>query len=49
MAKSDTEGVNKINDALQQMITDGSWKAAFDKNLGRSGYPAPQPPSIVRG
>ena len=38
----------KINDALQKMIDSGAWQAAFDKNLGPSGYKAPPPPQIDR-
>jgi glutamate transport system substrate-binding protein len=38
----------KINDALQKMIDSGQWQAAFDKNLGASGYKPPPPPQIDR-
>jgi His/Glu/Gln/Arg/opine family amino acid ABC transporter permease subunit len=38
----------KINDALQKMIDTGAWKAAFEKNLGASGYQLPPPPQIDR-
>ncbi|GGZ89192.1 glutamate ABC transporter substrate-binding protein [Streptomyces echinoruber] len=36
---------NKINKALQDMVADGSWKKAVDKNFGPAGYknePAPK-------
>ncbi|MHA3021614.1 glutamate ABC transporter substrate-binding protein [Mycobacterium sp. BMJ-28] len=46
--KGDSELRNKINDAIEKMEKDGAWKTAFDKNLGPSGYPAPQPPQIDR-
>jgi glutamate transport system substrate-binding protein len=36
----------KINDAINKMVTDGAWKAAWDKNLGPAGIPAPEPPKI---
>ncbi|MFG3015703.1 glutamate ABC transporter substrate-binding protein [Streptomyces cinerochromogenes] len=35
----------KINKALEEMVADGSWKKAVDKNLGPAGYknePAPK-------
>ncbi|KKW63470.1 glutamate-binding protein [Mycolicibacterium elephantis] len=46
LKKDDTELQTKINDALVKMEQDGAWKAAWDKNLGASGLPAPQPPAI---
>ncbi len=36
----------KINEAILEMQNDGSWKAAFDRNLGPAGITAPTPPSI---
>lgn len=46
--KDDTEGRNKINDAIEEMIKDGSWAKAFEKNLGPSGYEMPAPPTVNR-
>lgn len=46
--KDDTEGRNKINDAIEEMIKDGSWAKAFEKNLGPSGYEMPTPPTVNR-
>lgn len=37
-----------IDDALEKMEQDGSWKAAFEKHLGASGYPTPRPPRVNR-
>ncbi len=48
LAKDNNELRAKINDALQKMIDSGAWQAAFDKNLGASGYKAPPPPQIDR-
>jgi glutamate transport system substrate-binding protein len=48
LSKNDTALRAQINDAIQKMIDGGQWKAAFDKNLGRSGYPMPAPPQINR-
>jgi glutamate transport system substrate-binding protein len=48
LAKDNQELRRKINDALQKMQDSGAWKAAFDKNLEASGYPAPAPPRIDR-
>lgn len=36
----------KINDAIVEMQKDGSWKAAFDRNLGPAGITAPPPPPL---
>lgn len=38
----------RINSAIEQMQRDGSWRDAFVKNLGASGYPVPDPPPIDR-
>ena len=46
LAKDNPGLRGKINDALQKMHDSGAWKAAFDKNLGASGYPAPAPPRV---
>jgi glutamate transport system substrate-binding protein len=48
LKKGDTDLRTKINDALEKMEKDGSWKAAFDKNLGPAGITAPTPPPIDR-
>ncbi len=36
----------KINDAIIEMQNDGSWEAAFDRNLGPAGISAPPPPPL---
>ncbi|MGW4090490.1 glutamate ABC transporter substrate-binding protein [Nocardia sp. NPDC004750] len=46
--KGDKELRDKINDAIEAMIADGSWKKAFDSTVGVSGYQAPQPPTVNR-
>ncbi|MBV9514023.1 MAG: glutamate ABC transporter substrate-binding protein [Mycobacteriaceae bacterium] len=48
LAKENNELRGKIDDALQKMIDSGQWQAAFDKNLGPSGYKPPPPPRIER-
>ena len=48
LKKGDSELRNKINDALEKMESDGSWKAAFEKNLGPAGIPTPTPPPVDR-
>jgi glutamate transport system substrate-binding protein len=48
LAKDDNDLRGKINDALQKMIDSGQWQAAFDKNLGPSGYTPPPAPQIDR-
>ncbi len=38
----------RINDALEQMHRDGSWRAAFTDNFGPAGFAVPDPPPIER-
>ncbi|WP_369249626.1 glutamate ABC transporter substrate-binding protein [Streptomyces sp. R41] len=49
--KGDTATVNKINSALEKMVSDGSWQKAVDKNFGPANYknePAPKIGVIVK-
>lgn len=49
--KGDTETVNKVNDALEKMVSDGSWQKAVDANFGPANYknePAPKIGQIVQ-
>ncbi|MER7562520.1 glutamate ABC transporter substrate-binding protein [Streptomyces sp. NPDC048523] len=49
--KGDTATLNKVNAALQKMVSDGSWQKAVDKNFGPAGYknePAPKVGVIVK-
>ncbi|CAL9429292.1 ABC transporter glutamine-binding protein GlnH [Streptomyces sp. enrichment culture] len=49
--KGDTETVNKINDALEKMVSDKSWNKAVEENFGPASYknePAPQIGNIVK-
>ncbi|MGX1133616.1 glutamate transport system substrate-binding protein [Streptomyces glaucescens] len=49
--KGDTETVNKINDALEKMVSDKSWNKAVEENFGPADYknePAPQIGNIVK-
>ncbi|MBF6191314.1 glutamate ABC transporter substrate-binding protein [Nocardia implantans] len=48
LKKGDKELRDKINDAIEAMIADGSWKKAFDSTVGASGYQAPQSPTVNR-
>jgi glutamate transport system substrate-binding protein len=41
MKKTDTAGCNKVNEILKASVTDGSYKAAWDSTLGKSGTAAP--------
>ncbi|WP_433721401.1 glutamate ABC transporter substrate-binding protein [Actinoplanes sp. CA-051413] len=41
LKKDDTAGCNKINDILKAAAADGSYKAAWDNTLGKSGQAAP--------
>ncbi|MEV0027673.1 glutamate ABC transporter substrate-binding protein [Nocardia sp. NPDC050793] len=45
LKKGDQETRDKINDAIEAMIADGSWAKALEQNVGGSGFtpsPAPQ-------
>lgn len=49
--KGDTATLNKVNSALEKMVSDGSWQKAVDKNFGPAGYknePAPKVGQIVK-
>jgi len=41
LKKDDKAGCDKINEILKAAATDGSYKAAWDATLGKSGTPAP--------
>lgn len=47
LKKDDTDLQKKISAALTKMESDGSWQAAFDKNLGPAGIPTPAPPALA--
>jgi glutamate transport system substrate-binding protein len=36
--KGDTEKCEQINEAIREMISDGSWDAAVEENLGAAGF-----------
>ncbi|MBZ9639187.1 glutamate ABC transporter substrate-binding protein [Streptomyces sp. PSKA30] len=44
--KGDTETVNKINDALEKMVSDGAWETAVKENFGPANYKNEQAPKI---
>ncbi|MPY34285.1 glutamate ABC transporter substrate-binding protein [Streptomyces adustus] len=49
--KGDSATVDKINDALKKMVSDGSWQKAVDANFGPANYknePAPTIGNIVK-
>ncbi|MER7896372.1 glutamate ABC transporter substrate-binding protein [Streptomyces sp. NPDC096046] len=49
--KGDTETLNKINDALEKMVSDGAWDKAVEDNFGPANYknePAPKIGQIVQ-
>jgi glutamate transport system substrate-binding protein len=49
--KGDTATVNKINDALEKMVSDGAWDKAVKDNFGPANYknePAPKIGNIVK-
>ncbi|MDQ0937798.1 glutamate ABC transporter substrate-binding protein [Streptomyces turgidiscabies] len=48
--KGDTATVNKINSALEKMVSSGAWETAVKKNFGPAGYknePAPKIGDVV--
>jgi glutamate transport system substrate-binding protein len=48
LKKGDTAFRTFLNDTLEEMYEDGSWKKAFDATLGASGSEAPEPPAVDR-
>ncbi|MFF5315037.1 glutamate ABC transporter substrate-binding protein [Streptomyces massasporeus] len=44
--KGDTATVNKINDALKKMVSDGAWDKAVQDNFGPANYKNEQAPKI---
>ncbi|MCM6774187.1 glutamate ABC transporter substrate-binding protein [Nocardia sp. CDC159] len=46
--KGDKETRDKINDAIEAMISDGTWKTALEKNFAGTGFQVPQPPAVDR-
>ncbi|MGW4843132.1 glutamate ABC transporter substrate-binding protein [Nocardia brasiliensis] len=46
LQKGDKKVLVAVNEAIEKMIMDGSWKKAFDATVGLSGYEAPPPPSV---
>jgi glutamate transport system substrate-binding protein len=44
--KGDTAMVQKVDAALQQYISDGSWRRSLDSTVRPSGYSIPSPPTI---
>jgi len=45
LKKGDSAMAEKVNAALKQYISDGSWKASLKKTVGPSGYSIPSPPT----
>ena len=48
LKKGDTAFRNFLNDTLEEIYEDGSWKEAFEATLGKSGVEAPEPPAVNR-
>ncbi len=42
LKKDDKDGCEKVNEILKTAASDGSYKAAWDATLGKSGTPAPE-------
>ncbi|MGW5380057.1 glutamate ABC transporter substrate-binding protein [Nocardia sp. NPDC003999] len=48
LKKGDQETRNKINDALEQMVADGSWQKAFEETIGPLRDSTLTPPAVDR-
>jgi glutamate transport system substrate-binding protein len=46
--KTDSTMRRFLSDVLERSFTDGSWRAAYDRTLGRAGVGAPVPPVLHR-
>ncbi|MFB9347554.1 glutamate ABC transporter substrate-binding protein [Streptomyces heliomycini] len=44
--KGDTETVDKVNKALEKMVSDGSWEKAVEENFGPANYKNERAPKI---
>ncbi|MEU3094845.1 glutamate ABC transporter substrate-binding protein [Streptomyces sp. NPDC006967] len=44
--KGDTETVNKVNEALEKMVSDGAWQKAVDDNFGPADYKNERAPKV---
>jgi glutamate transport system substrate-binding protein len=44
--KGDTAMVQKVDAALQQFVSDGSWQRSLDSTVRPSGYSIPAPPTV---
>lgn len=49
LRKGDTYGQLALNDAITDMVDSGQWRAAFERNIGPSGYDIPPPPTVTEG
>jgi glutamate transport system substrate-binding protein len=49
LKKGDTEMQKKVNDAIQKMIDDGSWKKFAEKHFGPADYDYGKAPEITEG
>ncbi|HEY0495891.1 MAG TPA: glutamate ABC transporter substrate-binding protein [Kutzneria sp.] len=47
LRKGDTAGREKVDSALQKMISTGAWRSALQSNVGSSGYQMPSPPAVT--
>jgi glutamate transport system substrate-binding protein len=47
LKKDDKAGRDAVNAAIEKAFQDGSWKAAFEKTVGPSGYPLPATPPTL--
>ncbi|SFB61653.1 amino acid ABC transporter substrate-binding protein, PAAT family [Amycolatopsis marina] len=48
LRKGDTDGVARINEAIQKMIDTGTWDESLVRNIGPSGYALPPPPEVTQ-
>jgi glutamate transport system substrate-binding protein len=47
LKKDDNESRTALNNAIQKMEQDGTWKSALEANVGPSGYKIPEVPAIA--
>ena len=48
LKKGDAQSRGRIDDAIEAMINDGTWKSMLDNNFSGSGFQAPEPPQVER-
>ncbi|GLY71075.1 hypothetical protein Atai01_76940 [Amycolatopsis taiwanensis] len=47
LRKGDPASQSALGNAIQRMIDSGAWQDSVRRNIGPSGYPLPEPPTVT--